>query len=165
MNLIKIFEMQKELDNKIREKSLSLNPTFNKEDFIVQKTLALLIEAAEYVNEVQSFKYWKLQKNVNKLAVTEEFADLIHFLVNFAYKFDVLPEIEPKIINQDINIQFQHLFISLANIMKKVNKSNIEYAFQVALGSFVMLGFTYEDLYDAYVLKNQKNYDRIKNNY
>ncbi|MFV8414091.1 dUTP diphosphatase [Mycoplasma sp. Z355B] len=165
MNLTKIFDMQKELDKQIAKKSQDANPDLNVEDIKVQKTLALIIEAAEYINEVQSFKYWKIHKDIKKSAVTEEFADLIHFLVNFSYKFEIDPEIEPLILSDDINIQFQQLFIAIADIMKEINKTNILKAFQVALGSFVMLGYNYDDLFAAYEAKNRKNYERIANNY
>ncbi|WLP85805.1 dUTP diphosphatase [Mycoplasma seminis] len=165
MNLTTIFQMQKELDFQIAKKSHDANPNLNKDDIKVQKTLALIIEAAEYINEVQSFKYWKIHKDIEKSAVTEEFADLIHFLVNFSYKFDIDPEIEPLILSQDINIQFQQLFIAIADIMKNICKENILKAFQIALGSFVMLGYNYDDLFQAYEAKNRKNYERIANNY
>ncbi|SJZ66881.1 Dimeric dUTPase, all-alpha-NTP-PPase (MazG) superfamily [Mycoplasmopsis verecunda] len=157
--------MQKELDKQISIKRKETHPELNSEDIKVQKTLALIIEAAEYINEVQSFKYWKIHRDIKKTAVTEEFADLIHFLVNFAYKYNIDPEITPLIVSNDINIQFQQLFIDIAEIMKEVNKENILRAFKVALGSFTMLGYDYDDLFYAYEKKNRKNYERIANNY
>ncbi|WP_208665003.1 dUTPase, partial [Mycoplasma nasistruthionis] len=95
MNLSSIFQMQKELDNKIELKAKKLNPKLNSNDLQVQKSLALIIEAGEFINEVQSFKYWKLNKNIQKNKVTEEFADLLHFFVNLAINYDLKPIIEP----------------------------------------------------------------------
>ncbi|QNM93599.1 dUTP diphosphatase [Mycoplasma sp. Pen4] len=165
MNLTHIFQMQKELDEKIAAKSKKANPDLTENDFLVQKTLALVIEAGEFINEVQSFKYWKLNKNIDSDALTEEFADLLHFLVNFAYLYELSPIIEPVIASEDINIQFQQLIIATAELMKEINKDNIKKIFELALGSFVMLGYDYDDLYQAYLRKNTKNHLRIKNNY
>ncbi|RIV17015.1 dUTP diphosphatase [Mycoplasmopsis gallopavonis] len=165
MNLKEIFEMQKSLDEKINEKRKKNNPNLSKKDVEIQKTLALIVEAGEFINEVQSFKYWKINKNIKRQAVMEEFADLLHFLVNFAYSYRIDPVIEPLILNQDINYQFQQLFISITDLMKNLNQETIQRAFEISLGAFVMLGFNYGDLFQAYFLKNQKNYQRLYSNY
>ncbi|WP_036452432.1 dUTP diphosphatase [Mycoplasma buteonis] len=165
MNLSKIFEMQKALDQKINLKRLKNHPELSKKDVEVQKTLALIIEAGEFINEVQSFKYWKVHREIKSNNVTEEFADLIHFLVNFGYEYQVNPEIEPVYVSDDINRQFQELFISITNLMQNICADTIYRAFQIAIGSFLMLGYGYENLFQAYFYKNQKNYKRYYSNY
>ncbi|WP_426461354.1 dUTP diphosphatase [Mycoplasma hafezii] len=165
MDLTKIFEMQKALDQKINLKRLKNHPELSSQQVEVQKTLALIIEAGEFINEVQSFKYWKIHRNVSVNNVTEEFADLIHFLVNFGYEYHVNPVIEPVFVSDDINKQFQELFISITDMMKNINKDTIYRVFQIAIGSFIMLGYDYGQLFQAYFYKNQKNYKRYYSDY
>ncbi|TDV24169.1 dimeric dUTPase (all-alpha-NTP-PPase superfamily) [Mycoplasmopsis mustelae] len=172
MNLTILFDMQKKLDAQIDIKRKKTQPKLTNKDILIQKTLALIIEAGEYVNEVQSFKYWKNQKNIDEQKITEEFADLLHFLINLAYAYEVNPIIEPKILNKDINIQFQELFYQIAQIISvlKTNdfqtiQNQILKVFEIAIGSFVMLGFSYAQLFQAYFYKNQKNFKRIYSNY
>ncbi|UUD36468.1 dUTP diphosphatase [Mycoplasmopsis citelli] len=165
MNLSKIFEMQKDLDQKIKEKSFISNPDLSEDQIVINGTIALVVEASEFANEIQSFKYWKKNKNVITDKVLEEFADLVHFLVSFSNRYGVHYEIEPVICSSNLNIQFQNLFIALAEIMKKPSKETVYYAFQVAIGTFEMLGFNYEQLSYWYAAKNHTNYQRIRNNY
>ncbi|PPJ44763.1 hypothetical protein C0075_24670 [Rhizobium sp. KAs_5_22] len=43
-------------------------------------------------------------------------------------------------------MQFQALFISLTEIMKNISKETITYAFEIAIGTFKMLNFDYDEL-------------------
>ncbi|VEU71062.1 Uncharacterized protein conserved in bacteria [Mycoplasmopsis glycophila] len=160
-----IFDMQKALDEKINLKRKTNHPNLTHKEIEIQKNLALIVEAGEFVNEVQSFKYWKMNKNIDQSAIKEEFADLLHFLVTFGYEHKVDSYIEPKIVSNDINVQFQELFVAIAKLMQEINHDHIKHIFEIALGSFVMLGYDYGDLFEAYFFKNQKNYQRLKNNY
>ncbi|QKT05573.1 dUTP diphosphatase [Mycoplasma sp. OR1901] len=165
MNLETLFELQKKLDSKIQRKREKTHPEFSDKNIKTQKMLALIIEAAEYVNEVQSFKYWKNNKNVNVEAIKEEFADLMHFLITIGYEHNVDPNFEPKIINSDINEQFKELFVSIGNLIENPNSTKVKYVFEIALGSFIMQGFNYSELFWSYFKKNQKNYKRLYSNY
>ncbi|SYV97682.1 Uncharacterized protein conserved in bacteria, partial [Mycoplasmopsis edwardii] len=58
MNLTELFEMQRRLDREIDKKRNNINPQFTKKEITLQRMIALMVEAGEYINEVQSFKYW-----------------------------------------------------------------------------------------------------------
>ncbi|AKF41172.1 hypothetical protein MCANUFG4_01133 [Mycoplasmopsis canis UFG4] len=166
MNLIELFEMQKRLDKEIDKKRENICPNLNKKEIILQRLIALIVEAGEFINEVQSFKYWKQNKNQVKRKILEEFADLLHFFITLSYEHNVSPQFTPiKNEYNDINIQFKNLFISITDIMKDTNKETIKKAFEIALGSFLMLGYNYGELFQAYFLKNQTNYKRLYSNY
>ncbi|MEI2462058.1 dUTP diphosphatase [Mycoplasmopsis felis] len=172
MDLTTLFKLQKKLDKKIDEKRKITQPNLTQQEVLVQRVLALIIEAAEYVNEVQSFKYWKMNKNVDNEKIKEEFADLLHFLINLSYIYDVEPIINPKVISNNINEQFQNLFIEISKLMIFIKenqtsliKNQIHQIFEIALGSFIELGFTFNDIYVSYFFKNQKNFKRLYTNY
>ncbi|UUM19458.1 dUTP diphosphatase [Mycoplasma sp. 1018B] len=166
MNLKNIFAMQKELDQKIAQrKDLALNKikTNNKHQ---QMMLATLIEIAEFVNEVQSFKYWKKHKYVDKDKILEEFADVLHFLGSLGYKYHVDEEIEPLIVNsKNINEQFTLLFSAVTKAMSHTNKYNISEIFALVLGSAKLLNYSEKEILEAYEKKNLKNHQRIIDNY
>lgn len=46
------------------------------------KCLCLVVELGELVNEVQVWKYWKSNKNVDKSKIEKEFADCLHFALS-----------------------------------------------------------------------------------
>lgn len=48
------------------------------------KILALLVEIGELANEIPYFKYWKRKKKFNYSKITEEYADVLHFLLSLA---------------------------------------------------------------------------------
>ncbi|UUM19636.1 MULTISPECIES: dUTP diphosphatase [unclassified Mycoplasma] len=165
MNLSRIFEMQKDLDEKIKEKSVDTDPNLSEDQIIMNGTIALIVEASEFANEIQSFKYWKKNKNIDNKKVLEEFADLVHFLVSFSNRYNVPHQIEPIVCSSNLNLQLQNLFIALTKIMQNPCKETVHNAFRIAIGTFEMLGFTYEQLCSWYIVKNQTNYQRILNNY
>ncbi|WP_268876892.1 dUTP diphosphatase [Mycoplasmopsis bovirhinis] len=90
----------------------------------------------------------------------------MHFFISLSYQNDVPHTLNPKINEyNDINLQFKELFINISEILKQPNKENIQISFEIALGCFEMLGYNYNELFEAYFFKNQKNYKRLYSNY
>ena len=77
MNLQKLFEAQKKLDDHIRkEKGLE------GQDLLDKKILALQVELSELANELpEVFKFWSNKKNNYKKAL-EEYCDCLHFILS-----------------------------------------------------------------------------------
>ena len=76
--LDKIFEMQKSLDDYIRTER---NLEFTKSEWLQKKSLALIDEVTELLNEI-NYKWWKNEKPINDAAVKEELTDVLHFFVS-----------------------------------------------------------------------------------
>ena len=55
--------------------------TYTKSDWIKKKSLALIDEVTELLNEV-NYKWWKNEKPINDGAVKEELCDILHFFVS-----------------------------------------------------------------------------------
>ncbi|KKB26902.1 Dimeric dUTPase [Mycoplasmopsis meleagridis] len=166
MNLKNIFVMQEELDKKIeKRKDLGLKKIKNA-NIHQQIMLATLIEVAEFANEVQSFKYWKANKNVDNDKVLEEFADVLHFLGSLGYKYKIEENIDPLIAeSEDINEQFTLLFSAITKAMRYTNKYNIAEIFALVLGAAKLLNYSEEAILEAYTKKNLKNHQRIIEKY
>lgn len=163
MNLARVFKMQKELDDAI----ISRNDleSFTKEQYQRMWALALLVETGEFANEVQSFKYWKAHKNVDKQKALEEFADVLHFLGSYAYKYDVNPEIEPLILTDDVNLQIIKLYATISSSVDSINKYNLAQMLALLLGAAKLIGYTEEEIMASYEIKNAKNFERVRNKY
>ncbi|WP_406615875.1 dUTP diphosphatase [Mycoplasmopsis hyopharyngis] len=167
MNFSEIFKMQKQLDEAIANRNDLHFATDeeSKKKYTRMQVLALLVETAEFANEIQTFKYWKADKNVNHSHAMEEFADLLHFLGSFAYKLNVESEIEPLVMSDDINEQIGLLFAAISSSMNNLNKYSVGEMLALTLGCAKLLNYSEEDILKWYHIKNKKNYDRIKNHY
>src|SRR5206468_12486735 len=93
MNLAKLFEMQKALDERIvMEKGLE------GQDLLPQKILALQVELGECANEWRGFKYWSNNRQqrikaierdfvkewdeIERNPLLEEYVDCLHFILS-----------------------------------------------------------------------------------
>ncbi|QQH49790.1 dUTP diphosphatase [Mycoplasmopsis bovis] len=78
-----------------------------------------MLKQLNLANEVQSFKYWKANKSINREKALEEFADMLHFVGSFAYKYNVDPDIEPLILSDNVNKQICLLFSTISQCNKQ----------------------------------------------
>jgi len=90
--LDKIFSLQADLDNHIKQKNaLCGAQEFSAEEWIQKKCLALIDETAEVLNEV-NYKWWKKPKAVNPDKLHEELIDILHFWVSMCIDAGLSPE-------------------------------------------------------------------------
>ena len=78
--LDEIFSMQAALDGFIA-KSRNLENKYSKSEWLQKKSLALIDEVTELLNEI-NYKWWKNEKPINDGAVKEELCDILHFFVS-----------------------------------------------------------------------------------
>ena len=70
--------LQRKLDTRVKkENDIPADANLN-----IEKFLALKTELFELANEIESFKYWK--KNKNKTNQLEEACDVLHFILSIA---------------------------------------------------------------------------------
>lgn len=80
--LNKIFDLQAQLDGDIVERrGLDAPSRGNECEWMQRKTLAMLSELAELLDEV-NFKWWKNPKPVDDDRVKSELVDILHFFVS-----------------------------------------------------------------------------------
>lgn len=168
LNIKKLFGMQYVLDQKIvREKEI----THDRYPFL--KT-ALLVELGECANEVRAFKDWSNKLPSEKSVILEEYIDGLHFVLSLGLFHDYNNDFGFR----ELSIQTK---MTCENVEKAPNKmltneafldtyddifgfynDEIEYydlfAAYVWLG--IRLGFTYEDMENAYFEKNKENHAR-----
>lgn len=156
-----IIEMQKALDESIYNS--------NNTKFDLERTkLALFDELGEFNHELKADWCWwkKSQKSKNRDKVLEELIDCLHFATTITYRSlkedDLNGCIDWYCLNDgDIKIgESVRLLLTYYNAIL----NNKQCMFMVLmLGR--NLGFTFDEMYQAYVNKNQTNYDRQKKGY
>jgi dimeric dUTPase (all-alpha-NTP-PPase superfamily) len=129
--------------------------------------LALFVELGELANEVRSFKFWSIKPSSERQVILEEYVDGIHFICSLCIANKVkaefsLPDNIGLLEKKDLTIAFNKLFsrMSLLNDPNGIHEWFRDY---LILG--YQLGFTYNDIYQAYFKKNQINFQRQKENY
>ncbi|KYD05338.1 dUTP diphosphatase [Bacillus atrophaeus] len=190
MNLEKMFEMQKVLDDRIiEEKGLQ------GQDLLPNLILALQVELAECANEWRGFKHWSnnreprtkhplevspngaFRKGGNPLL--EEYVDCLHFILSIGnlikYDTDNALDLEGAICEPDITTQFIAVFDRINTLSDDAcDKSDLtfwlahnpyESLFQFFNGIGKMLGFTPEQIEAAYMEKNAVNHQRQQEGY
>ena len=154
LNIKKMLEAQKELDVALFQKG-GLKEYPRK-----QIKTAYRVELGEVLQEWKSFKYWKKNKGIiDKNKLLEEVADCLHFALSLEgeiknYNFKEVTEEEFEDYDKyDIYNIIDECFVMYRSILGDT----------IALG--LKLGFTLDQLEEAYYKKNKINWDRIANNY
>lgn len=157
-----IISLQKKLDARIlEEKKLLVEKTIDK------RFLALLVELSEFSNELRCFKYWSNRMTYkSKELVLDEFIDCLHFLISIGLSFNIDLEAYSYELKQEQDLTlliletFNHTIAFWKNITN--DYANIlNHFFTIAN----ILQFSFQDIFQAYLNKNEINHQRIINNY
>ena len=161
-----MMKLQKALDIRVREN----NEIELDKDLTLDKFLALKTELYEFINELESFKYWK--KNKGKDHILEEACDTLHFILSLAIDKEVDMNIEEKEIKElgEVDkIETNELLAMSDFLISDCMIDNDWIALKLVLTIILIVlrrvGFDKEDLYNAYIEKNKVNHERQDNNY
>jgi len=161
MNINELFQQQKALDHNI-----IVNKKLQEKDLLKDKTVALICELYECVNENRHFKFWSDRKSVeNRKDLLEEYIDTIHFTLSIANDFGY--HSHNYIHTCEINLN--ELILNITNIATILPKSREKHHIHTLVNQVIQLGyelgFTEEEVIYAYYKKNEINYTRQENGY
>ena len=161
MKLHQLFEMQRALDTYI-QKNHQTDETFT------ERGLALVVELSELANETRCFKFWSTKGPSANDVILEEYVDSIHFLLSLGIEknFDGLEE-WPAEESTDQNLT--QLFIqtgrSIYTFLDSLTFEDYKNIW-VNYGALAnTLGFTEDQIIQAYIDKNEENYARQRSGY
>jgi len=170
MNLQKLFEMQRQLDAHIEKE----HPRQEGEDRLAKKILALQVELGELANELpEVFKFWSNKKN-NREKALEEFCDGLHFLLSVGLEIAEPDMLDLKRWNltkaDSITEQFLWVMADVTDLYNGLYyDGNFKFDYEFLLLQFIhlgeMLGFTWDEIEEAYLQKNAENHKRQANGY
>lgn len=161
MELSKLFTMQRELDSFI-QKNRDMNT-----DVFREKGLALFVELAELANETRSFKFWSTKGPSEIEVILEEYVDSIHFLLSLGIEkeFDNMKLWPVGSVEDDLTGLFIKTTEAISNFLNELTIQSYENVW-IHYGAIAQkLGFTYADIINAYIAKNEENYERQKTGY
>jgi len=131
-----------------------------------KRILALLVEVGEMINETKTFKFWSKKPSAEKAIIIDEYADGLHFLLSLGI------EVQSQKMNYEIHTPTVTLtqatilvFEQITELSKHWHVKHLENAFQAYLNLMPLLGFSAEDVVEAYFKKLGDNYTRQQNAY
>jgi dimeric dUTPase (all-alpha-NTP-PPase superfamily) len=174
MNLEKLFQTQKVLRDRIG---------YNEPDRFNKLILALLVELGECANEWRGFKFWSTNQSPRTRKarapymdlddadfynpLLEEFVDGLHFILELGLEIDVnVSDISIMYAREwDVTKQFNNVFASVADFetTKDFHCYDNLISRYYELGE--VLGFTDEQIEQAYFAKNKINHVRQETGY
>jgi dimeric dUTPase (all-alpha-NTP-PPase superfamily) len=178
MNLTKLFEMQRQLDEHIEKE----HPRKPGEDRLAKKILALQVELGELCNCWRGFKYWshdqyartfRVINNKEYNPLLEEYVDCLHFILSIGLELGIT-EIHNLSSDKGSDLLFMFMEVNESSIILiqyaidgNDAYSSIAYIdmFEKFLGLGEMLGFTWEQIEKAYIEKNKVNHQRQQEGY
>jgi dimeric dUTPase (all-alpha-NTP-PPase superfamily) len=189
LELQKLFQMQKELDEHI----MTEHPEMRGQNNLDWKILALQVELGECANEWRGFKKWSNDQeprtkvvikepqgqcaDVIKYPLLEEYVDCLHFILSIGLELK-LQELKINPLENEFTSvleAFQHSFNWTVNLNYVLfdepfsTEYRIERTYFNLISVFVtlgeLLGFTWEQVEEAYFSKNAVNHSRQDGGY
>lgn len=165
-DLIKeMLQMQKKLDEAIMEE---YGLTEIDEENL---RMAILDEVGELTHELKANWCWwkKTQAPVDKQKVLGELVDIWHFVLSYQNHFNFGEEARLSYLNEEelSNGMLKRLRTKKSNLSKVLTRLVIfeSSIIPVLIAITEYLGFTIEQVYEAYGDKNKINYQRLKEGY
>ena len=126
-----------------------------------------MVELGELANETRCFKFWSVKPASHKKVILEEYVDGLHFILGLAIELNAMEiELLRDMEESNLTLQFRRVFyvanqpIDLVEPQHYINQLFTAY---YQLGE--MLEFTWEEIEQAYMNKNQINHARQNEGY
>ncbi|MCI0766168.1 dUTP diphosphatase [Bacillus sp. TL12] len=169
MNLVKIFSMQKVLDDRIvKEHGLEGQNIF------YNMILALQVEIGELANETRCFKHWSNKGPSEKEVILMEYVDGLHFIASLGNGIGFNSnEYSLELLNRNANVftssalvsQFNNVYETVSEFRATQSIEIYEELLYSYLGLGKKLGFTFDEIEQGYYKKNEVNHQRQDNGY
>lgn len=160
MNVVRLLELQKALDDRIvEEHHLHNSSLFNR------KLLALQVEVGELANETRCFKYWSTKSPAPKETILEEYVDGIHFILSLGIELGVSEINVPSLQSGSTVEAFQEVFHAIDGLNQNQNVDSFLTLFKTYLELGASLDLTIEEIEHAYLKKNEINHQRQSDGY
>lgn len=173
MNLSRLFKMQQKLDEHIiKEHGLE------GQNLLPEKILALQVELGECANEWRGFKFWSRDREPRKMVkrpnrkstetywynpLLEEYVDCLHFILSIGLELGADELLKSEI---DFTYMAQGDITKIFSTLLRNDWVNYYFdGFEYFMTLFKELGFTWEEIEEAYLEKNKENHRRQESGY
>ena len=185
MNLTKLFEAQRVLDERIEQE----HPVKPEEDRVAMKILALQVELGECANEWRGFKFWSKNQNPVTTSIRpifgtnvdgsqhqsfrecnpllEELVDVLHFILSLGNEVKYDGQFLPPY--ADFIPETTDAFADVFYYTTKLRNNFVDDVFELLLESYFKLvyslRFDWNQIETAYYEKNKINHERQDGGY
>ncbi|ADK17214.1 MULTISPECIES: dUTP diphosphatase [Clostridium] len=150
MNIVKLFELQENLNSRIRN-----NTSIKKDSLISKETLALQVKMAELANETQCFNFWSNDVTANNDLILKEYINSLNFILTLGLEKEFTDiKINIKTNDGDITSQFLNLYIDINDFIVCSSKDHYITLFEDFLSLGYSLGFSTKTIENAYYSKH-----------
>ena len=183
IDLSKLLKEQYNLDKAIQD-----NHHISYGETVEERKLALLVELGEFANTTRSFKFWSNKGLDSKERILDEAADCLHFYLSLfitnLYKIYGEANLTKcfslsGMMNEPYKASKKEITSLFIGAIKKASNENAnindiikdsfnsyeECSFDYYLNIIAGLGYSWQDLEEAYYKKLGVNYQRQENNY
>ncbi len=163
MNLGRLFQMQRKLDDRIKQDRHIAG-------VLSKKRLALQVEFAELAQELpESFKFWSNKQNNYETALVE-LVDCLHFILSIGLELEYVQGRKVETIvyrptNAHSHAGIERVFTLFISTAGMLDESNYIPFLNDFLALVETLGFTWIEVEEAYLQKNQINHARQAEGY
>lgn len=162
-----LLDAQKELDQAVFDNN-NLKNLYYDVEINTKVKIACLVELGEFANELEFFKYWKKNKRNDKAKQLDEFADVMHFLLSLLnishLKVDSALTLRDVFDNATMTGVGRPLTL-FQNLYMSVMMDQFDLAFNLLLHIGHSVGFTLEEMENAYWTKRDENFARQRRDY
>ena len=173
MNLEKLYKMQEELDNHILENIKNRTGKEMGKGVLLENTvLALQVEVAELANATRCFKHWSVKESEARERLLEELADVWHFYLSVGNQIGMAnARIEHYHKREELkDDKYDRITQEFTRLMLTGGTFYYDREWYCTWGYRLevlgeMLGFTDEEVEQAYLRKHEENYRRQREGY
>ncbi|TWI57015.1 dUTP diphosphatase [Halalkalibacter nanhaiisediminis] len=162
MEIEKLFLIQKQLNDRIIQEH-----RLEGKDLFTEVQLAFLVELGELANETRCFKYWSRKPSSKREVILEEYVDGLHFVLTLGlalrYTNVIIKQTYPYL--ETMTEQFLEVMKQTHELNRERSNENYQRLVDSFLGLGQQLGFSYEEIEEAYLAKNKVNHQRQDNGY
>jgi len=118
------------------------------------------------INETKTFKFWSKKPSAEKPIILDEYADGLHFLLSLSIEVQSSQHhYEIAHLSKTLTQATIDVFQAISDLSKAFTVKALEKSFQSYINLIPLLGFTSEEVVEAYFKKLGVNYTRQKNAY
>jgi len=163
MDWTTLFSMQETLDKHIID-----NHQLQQKDLMEEKYLALLVELGELANETRCFKFWSTKPASARKKILEEYVDGVHFILSLGIEKGYQFAKDSALMTPEevtLTEQFNNVFQAIIKFRAVSTQENYHKLFRQFLQLGHLLDFSSDDIYQAYIDKNEVNFARQADGY
>lgn len=161
MNWEQLFSMQQQLDQYIQS-----NHNLKTSELFEKKILALLVELGELANETRCFKFWSHKNASERSIILEEYVDGLHFILSIGLDLNYhKEEIAVMTVDLELTELFNLVYSSIIALQQDQTSDNYKNLFGLFLALGEKLGYSEQEIKNAYDDKNQVNFTRQDTQY